>query len=556
MWVGLYTGYKAVLINLVRSLGNERRTMTNSQMKNILSLHTVGEAMQADRLIIATNRGPVEYYQSKNNTLKYRRGTGGVVTALMSLGNNMDITWVAMAMTEGDHVAVKEAHQQGQILFSPLPSKRPVQLHYVPIARDIYHNYYEKISNQLLWFLQHYLSDSNQIAESIDQIHDAWANGYSKANQAIADAVCIEIEREETPAAVMLHDYHLYLAPALIRQRYPSLVIQQFIHIPWPAIRYWQSLLPHTLIQSIYSSLLSNDILGFQTLRDANNFLEGVRTILNEAVVDFEDGMVTWENHSTRVRDYPISISVYEERRLIRHAASKRIIEQLAPHLGEQTIMRVDRIEPTKNIVQGFRAYQHLLASHPELHGKVTFLAFLVPSRQNIPRYQQYKDEVFQTIDTINQQYGSEKWKPIHALVENNRRQALAAMQFYDVLLVNPLIDGMNLVAKEGAIVNQNDGVLVLSRTAGAFQQLGKAALPISPMDVGETAEALYAALTLPPQERHRRAWLARSIVEQHDLEDWITQQISEVNQVFSERWDDDLYFENNRLFSSDEKPG
>ncbi len=162
----------------------------------------------------------------------------------------------------------------------------------------------------------------------------------------------------------------------------------------------------------------------------------------------------------------------------------------------------------------------------------VTFLAFLVPSRQALSIYRRYREEILKRIEDINQKFGRNKWTPIQAFVQNNRTEALAALQFYDVLLVNPLIDGMNLVAKEGSIVNQRNGVLILSRTCGAFQQLGEASIPISPADMVETAEALYKALTLSPEERRQKAELARQIVEHHDLKTWIAQQARDISSL------------------------
>jgi trehalose 6-phosphate synthase len=500
------------------------------------SLQTSREQVRAERLILATNRGPVEYYVGHDETLKHRRGAGGLVTALSGAGGRTRMTWVAMAMTDGDRLAARGAQQQGRLLRPSLLPGCQVDLRYVVLPKSTYRKHYEQISNQVLWFLQHYLSDAGEASRSVHRIEDAWHTGYCKANQAIAEAVCEEIEREQTPAAVMLHDYHLYLAPALIRRRHAAIAMQQFIHIPWPAVRYWQSFLPDALTQAIHRGLLGNDVLGFQTRRDGQNFLEGVRTLIGGADVDVEEGVVRWHNHRTLVRDYPISISVTEERRLVQSLAGKRAAQRIRPLLGEQTIMRVDRIEPTKNIVLGFRAYQQVLETHPELRGRVTFLAFLVPSRQALRKYQRYQAEVLKLIEDINQRYSTASWTPIHAFVENDRTQALAAMQFYDVLLVNPLIDGMNLVAKEGPVVNQRNGVLVLSRTAGAFAQLGRATIPTSPTDLRETAEALYQALMLPAEERRLKARLARRIVEHSNLEDWMTWQVGDINQVIEER--------------------
>ncbi|HLI90548.1 MAG TPA: trehalose-6-phosphate synthase [Ktedonobacteraceae bacterium] len=486
------------------------------------------QLMHASRLIIASNRGPVEFQLSRGNALKARRGSGGMVTALIDAGNSMDVTWVAMTMTEGDRKAASNAQAHGGLMESPIRGQR-MKLHYVAIPKATYRKYYDRISNEVLWFLQHYMYDHEQT--STRTLQDAWSNGYYLANQAIADAVNTEIEREMGRAVVMLQDYHLYLAASMIRKRHPDIIMQQFIHIPWPDVRCWH-FLPTNIVQDIYSGLVGNDIIGFQTERDARNFLDGARTMLDGAVVDFEEGALWWQDHHTQARSYPISISVTQERRVVNSAAGRRAAEQIKPLLREHTIMRVDRLEPTKNILRGFQAYEFILERHPELHGKVTFLAFLVPSRQSLPRYRKTAEEVFATIERINRQYGSQDWTPIHTFYENDRTRALAAMQFYDVLLVNPIIDGMNLVAKEGPVVNQRDGVLVLSRTAGAFQQLAKGSIPTSPTDVMETAQALYKALNLSPEERHVKATLARQAVERSDLNLWMKQQIDDINEL------------------------
>lgn len=486
--------------------------------------------IHANRLIIATNRGPVEYYLTSNNTLKSRRGTGGVITALIDAGSQMEMSWVAMAMTEGDRLAVKEAQQSGGRVPSPIHGQK-VHLHYVAIPKVAYRKHYEVVSNQFLWFLQHYLYNPNEDSAAAKRVQDAWENGYRVANRAIADAVIAEIEREKTIPVVMLHDYHLYLAPRMIRQKHPTIAMQQFIHIPWPDIRCWH-FLPSNIAQEIYQGLVGNDIIGFQTERDARNFLDGARTLLDGAVVDFEEGAIWWQGHRTQTRAYPISISVTAERKIISSAAGKRAAEHMRGFLGKQTIMRVDRIEPTKNILRGFQAYAQMLDNHPDLLEKVNFLAFLVPSRQSLSEYKRYTADVTKVINEINQKYGTKDWQPIVPFYGNDRTRALAAMQYYDVLLVNPIIDGMNLVAKEGPTVNQNDGVLVLSRTVGAFQQLGKACVPTSPTDVEETATALYKALTLPDEERRSKAAMARLIVERQDLQAWMHRQIADINSL------------------------
>ncbi len=482
----------------------------------------------AHRLIIASHRGPVEYELSQEQTLKPRRGAGGVVTALLAAANCREMTWVALAMTKGDRLAVQHAQQDGGLLPSSLPG-HPMRLHYVAIPAAAYRKHCEQISNHLLWFFHHYLSVPTRDAAGAGRVQEAWTNGYAVANRAIADAVCQEIDREATVPIVMLHDYQLYLAPGIIRQCRPAVIMQQFIHIPWPEVRYW-FFLPSNIVQAIYRGLVGNDIVGFQTERDARNFLEGAGTLLDGAVVDFKAEAVWWRGRRTQVRAYPVSISVTEERRTVRSAAGKRAAEQIQPLLRKYTIMRVDRIDPAKNIIRGFQAYQLMLEAHPELYGEVTFLAFLVPSRQTVPLYRRYGAKVLGVIEQINRKYGTGEWTPIHAFYGNDRTRALAAMQWYDVLLVNPLMDGMNLVAKEGPVVNLRNGVLVLSRSTGAYQELARGAIAVSPVDLIETAEGLYRGLTMSPEEREQKATLARLAVESNDVNAWLTCQLGDLD--------------------------
>ncbi|GCE22584.1 alpha,alpha-trehalose-phosphate synthase (UDP-forming) [Dictyobacter kobayashii] len=490
-------------------------------------------SIDADRLIIATNRGPVEYYKTKEGQIKSRRGSGGVVTALTSTVSQVNSTWVALAMTEGDREALKTAEEG--VMPSPIRDI-DVRLRYVTVPKSMYRKHYDMMSNRVLWFTQHYLLEQAEDVFAFDKMQDFWNNGYYEVNKAIADAVNAEIASKDSKALVMLHDYHLYLVSGMIRAQHPSVAMQQFIHIPWPEHRYWASSLPTEMTKDIHRGLLGNDILGFQTRGDAHNFLDGVRAFFEDAQVDLDQRYVILDGHQTFVRDYPISISVADERRLVHSNAGKRAAEKIKPLLNKYTLMRVDRIEPTKNIVQGFLAYETLLEQHPELHGQTTFLAFLIPSRQSLPLYRKYQDETMKVVEDINKKYGRKDWQPIHTFVQNDRTTALAALQFYDVLLVNSLIDGMNLVAKEGAAVNTTDGVLILSRTSGAFQQLENASIAISPAGRNETADAIYKALMLPEAERKQLAERARHEVETNDLRTWMTQQIDDINDLLKTR--------------------
>src|ERR1700680_3318498 len=186
-------------------------------MSTVLRIPTkTPQSIHASRLIIATNRGPVEYYLSQEQELKHRRGPGGVVTALTGANSRMDVTWVAMAMTEADRIAAKEAQQHEGVMRSPLPGQNML-LRYVTITKKAYRKTYEEISNQLLWFVQHYLYDPMEDSQFAHKLQDAWKNGYTVANRAMADAVSAEIDRGEGTTVEMLNDYHLFIAYDMLR---------------------------------------------------------------------------------------------------------------------------------------------------------------------------------------------------------------------------------------------------------------------------------------------------------------------------------------------------
>jgi trehalose 6-phosphate synthase len=193
---------------------------------------------------------------------------------------------------------------------------------------------------------------------------------------------------------------------------------------------------------------------------------------------------------------------------------------------GRKLILRIDRVEPSKNIVRGFRAFEEMLEQHPEHSKKVIFLALLMPSRLDVEEYQNYLDELMAAGGRINAHFGDHEWEPVRLLVSENYPRAVAALKEYHVLLVNAIADGMNLIAKEGPMVNQNDGVLVLSERAGARQQLISGATIISPCDVFATAEALHQALVMPEEERRERAERLRWLIEKEDINAWLCHQL------------------------------
>jgi trehalose 6-phosphate synthase len=291
------------------------------------------------------------------------------------------------------------------------------------------------------------------------------------------------------------------------------------------------------MVRAIYRGLAANDCVFFQTQRDAQNFLAGALRALRGArrVYDRQGDLqgLIWQDRTIWVRAHPIALDAAPVRAQARlpeaTAQAERIAEQL--HLDEdhQLIVRVDRVEPTKNIVRGFLAYERLLKLHPKLKGQVTFLALLVPSRESLAAYRTYAAQVERTIARINAQYGTASWQPIVALVDNDQARALACMRRYDVLLVNPIIDGMNLVVKEGGLVNNRAGVIVLARTAGAYEQLGSDTVNVAPTDITGTADALYQALTMSRRERMRRARGIRAVLRAESAEQWLDAQLTDL---------------------------
>jgi len=484
------------------------------------------ELLSDHRLILVSNRGPMEYHAQHDGTLMPRRGSGGVVTALSGLTNHVDFTWIASAMGEGDRRIVEE--HGGKSVRSPLPGQQ-VSVRFVPTPRRAYHKYYNVICNPLLWFLQHYMWSSPYTPRVDAAVYDAWENGYVLVNQEFTDAVLDEAAQSTLQPLVMVHDYHLYLVPRMVRERLPGARIHHFIHIPWPASSYWE-LLPALMRTSICDSLCAADIVGFQAERDVRAFLESCDSFLDGAEVDYREHTVSYRGRVAQVRSYPISIDVDEVRQIAISPRAAEYEERLRPQLGDQTIVRVDRAEPSKNIVRGFMAYDILLERNPDLIGQVRFLAFLVPSRTHIRQYQRYMEEIDSSVKHLNEKYGRDGWQPVQVFYENNYIQAIAGMRLYDVLLVNSVIDGMNLVAKEGPVVNKRDGVLILSEAAGAYEQLREGALPVAPADIEGTARALEQALKMSANERAGRARKMSDQIERHDITSWLYRQISDVS--------------------------
>lgn len=486
------------------------------------------------RPIVVSNRGPIEHRIDKDGKLEARRGSGGVVTALSGIMEFNPVIWIACAITDGDrYTAEMFSARDGETSHS---TDNGARLHLVVPPQEIFDRHYKVFSNPILWLLQHSLWNRLSKDGLARRIREGWHGGYLPVNRRFAQATLSALRSDDAAPCVLFHDYHLYAAPAYVRDQAPEATLTHFIHIPWPEPDIWENL-PQDIVETIVRSLLANDIIGFQTNRSLENFLWTCYYFAKGVQIDFDSARVLHAERQTSLRTYPISVNVNDLRERMRSPEVQSYKERLLPLCEEFTIVRVDRLDLSKNILAGFQAFDLLLQRQPELIGRVKFLAFLVPSRTDIPEYQNYAAKVFHNIDRINNRYGQSGWRPIEVFYENNYSQALAGLSLYDALLVNSVADGMNLVAKEGAIVNERDGLLLLTRTAGAYEELGDAAVTIDdPEDIEATADAMSLAISLPQWVRRSRAERLQRIVEERDISLWLWSQLKDLHDLVTVR--------------------
>jgi trehalose 6-phosphate synthase len=468
------------------------------------------------RLIVVSNRGPVRYELDDRGAVTARRGAGGLVTALRPLVSHHSVTWIASAMSDSERELAaagprKETSENG--------SRYRLRL----VAHDprAYHLYYDVVANPTLWFLQHGLWP--ELRDPRADLTVPWRDGYRAVNASFAEAVLDELARDPD-AAVLFQDYHLYLAPRFVRARAPGALLSHFVHVPWVDAERW-SVLQAPLAREIHEGLLANDVIGFHTRRWRDAFLAACGGLLGADAVG-----------RAIVEVLPISVDPAEFDRLAESAEVRERERGLEADRPERLIVRVDRTDPSKNVVRGIAAYAQLLARRADLHGRVVMLALLDPSRQEIAEYRDYRALVERSAEEVNARFGRGSWQPLRLEIRDDFALSVAAYKQYDVLLVNPVKDGMNLVAKEAPLVNRRDGVLVLSREAGAFEELGAWVEPVEPFDVEQQADALERALELPAQERRHNLREIGAWVREHDLERWANAQLDLLEQASSMR--------------------
>jgi trehalose 6-phosphate synthase len=474
---------------------------------------------------VVSNRGPITYARDDAGERVTRRGGGGLVTALRGLVAHHDVTWIASAMSDEDRAVVAEAN--GEAVEEQLNGDATFRLRLVAHDQAAYDWFYNVVSNPMLWFLQHYLWELAYTPSLDIALRHAWDEGYARVNAGFAEAVVEELE-VEPDAAVFFHDYHLYLAPRFVRERVPDALLAHFVHIPWPQTDYWH-VLPDAARRAIHDGLLANDVIGFHAHRWRLNFLRAASDLAG-ADCNFVESRADYAGRRSLVAVHPISVEPTEFEALAQSDDVLAAEEELVARRPEQLILRVDRTDPSKNIVRGFRAFELYLDAHPEVHGRVVMLALLDPSRQDIPEYSEYIGAIQREARRVNDRFQREGWAPIELVIEDNFPAAIAAYKQFDVLFVNAILDGLNLVAKEAPLVNERDGVVVLSENAGAHEELGEWVVSVNPFDVAAQAQALHEALTMPAAERRERLDAIRAHVREHDVAEWIEAQLADLD--------------------------
>jgi trehalose 6-phosphate synthase len=472
-------------------------------------------------LVLVSNRGPVTYQEDGS----IKRGTGGLVTALTGLASHRDAVWIASAMSDQDVEAAERAG--GRPFEVEAPEGGTFRVRFVASDADAYDRFYNIFANPMLWFIQHYLWDLSNAPDIRRHEVEAFEFGYNVVNEDLATAVLEEIEGVEEPV-VMVHDYQLYTLPGMVRRARPDVFLHHFVHIPWSQSDSWR-VLPAQIRAEIYHGLLANDIIGFHTRSYRRNFLQCCRDLLDDVEVDMERGVVRVGDREVWVRAYPLPIDWRSTQAIAQRQRVLEFEEQVLRRRREFAILRVDRADLSKNILRGFTGFDIFLEQHPEFHERITFTAQLMPSRTDVPEYAEYLEKIEALVAVVNHRHGTPDWMPILLKLRDDLDEAVASYKHYDVMMVNAMFDGMNLVAKEGPLVNERDGVSILSENTGAHEELGEFSLSVNPFDVQELADSIHAALTMAPEERARRARGLKDVIMQRDPGDWIDEQIADI---------------------------
>lgn len=449
--------------------------------------------MTKSQLVVASNRGPLRFTSSEGG-LKGVRGGGGLVSGFLDSLPGQDALWISTASDSPDISALNQG-------LWHLPN---LNLTGVEIDGEVYSSAYDRVANEVLWFLYHGLF-SLSTEPNFDLVFEGHFDRFRTFNRSFADAVA---ENSAPNASVIINDYHLALVPGLLARLRPDLKIIYFSHTPFPT-PIEHRILPDHYASEILESLAGASRIGFHAKAWATNFID---TLKDYAIKVPEVFVAPLPSDPVSLTNQTLGEDVVKAKALLR-----------SRNLPRPLILRVDRMELSKNIVRGFLAVEEMMVADPNTIGNFTFLALCYPSRGSLPAYSEYASAVLEIVERINRTYATSSWRPIHLETEDNFPRSLAALASFDVLLVNPVRDGLNLVAQEGISVNEEDGTVVLSRNAGAHELLKDVTIGINPFDISETAQAIYrAGFQMTKAERASLAKDGRATLSERSPKAWL----------------------------------
>jgi trehalose 6-phosphate synthase len=474
-------------------------------------------------VVLASNRGPVSFTEGPDG-FETKRGAGGLSGAVDPVARRLGerAVWICATNSDVDRAAAEDPD-----VVDRAGAELGYGLRMIDIPHETYARYYDVVSNRMLWFANHCLWDELDIHDFGADELAAWSEAYEPVNRRFAEEIAAV---GDDRSLVLVQDYHLATTPRHLRELHPNQTILHFTHSSFCGPK-GLAPLPDPLPRNIIEGMLGADLVGFHVHSWASGFMDCCEDI--GAKVERDAGRVTHDGRTSWVRTYPIPVDPASLRERSQNASAQHWKERFANFRpdGGALIIRADRAEPSKNIVRGFEAYGMLLDRRPELLASTRFAACVYPSRASMPEYQRYMESIKEVVDQVDRRHPD----AIHLFMEDDFDRTLAALTEYDILLVNPIMDGMNLVSKEGPCLNEHDGVLVLSTGAGSFEELGDHAIPLEdPLDVEETSRQLELALSLSPDERKRRASALRDAAQARKPGDWIGPQLEDLRAIRS----------------------
>jgi trehalose 6-phosphate synthase len=458
----------------------------------------MGEAAAGGPVLVASNRGPISFTQGDDGKLTAKRGGGGMVSGLLTVAGQADLLWVCAALSDADRAAARAA-PGGRLSLDGLGGSAVRML---DIPADTFASAYNAVANSTLWFVHHMLYELPRQPAFSTRFWQEW-DSYRAYNSAFATALAQAADGSGRARAVV-QDYHLALVPRMLADQRPDIKIAHFSHTPWAPPDYYR-VLPDRVAREVLAGILGADHAGFLCQRWADSFADCCEAVLG-AEVDRARQQISYRDHVTGIGVHALGVDAAE---LADRAAQPDVqdrVEDLSSLAGgRKLIVRIDRTELSKNIVRGLAAYRELLRSRPEWQGRVMHLAFAYPSRHDLAEYREYTAAVQRMAEQIEEEFATPDWTPLDVRVDDDYARSLAAYRVADVVLVNPVRDGMNLVAKEAPIASDRGCALVLSREAGAAAEMSDAALMINPFDITATAQALHEALSMSDEDRAAR---------------------------------------------------